>query len=1104
MADEPQRLQNAIAALEAQRGLLGDAVADTALAPLRARLNALLKDADQALRQVSILFLDIVGSTSLSQRLDPEEIHAVMDGALARLTAVVRAHHGKVLQYAGDNLLAVFGADQSHERDAENAVLCGLAMLDEGRALGRQVQAAHLHEGFDVRVGVHTGGVLLGGGVDGEGTIRGIAVNIAARMEQTAPAGALRISQDTWHQVRGMFDADPQPPLAVKGVDAPVHSVLVRRARPRAFRIAARGIEGVATRMIGRQPELLALQQAFEALQREPRLAMVSVVADAGVGKSRLLYEFQAWSADRPQQLFRGRAHPHSQNLPYGLLRDLLASHFGIGDGDSLADARGRLAAGIVPLFEADDGPAMAQGHADILAHLVGLDASDSPHVQAIAGDARQLRNRAFHVVAQMFRRLARRDARPLVLALEDLHWADDASLDLLDLLAELDADVPMLVIALTRPTLFERRSEWPRHRGPHERIVLAPLDAGHAREFARELLQRLPEVPAALQDQLIGGAEGNPYYMEELVKMLIDQGAIETGAERWTLHPERLQATRVPATLTGVLQARLDGLPALERRALQQASVIGAVFWDQALHALDANADQTLPPLLRRELVLLRPGSALEGLREYGFRHHLLHQVTYDSLLKRHRRELHGRLAHWMSAHAGQRAGELLGLTADHYDKAGDSANAAEFHARAAAHARERHVPETALVHVQRALALLDTLPEGSHAELRWRVLETGEAAWGVLGRRSEQRNCLNAMQALADAADDDARRAQVARRTAFLGMRVADYRLQEASARRAMALAEKLGDGENRTRALRMVASALDSQDRVDEARTLALQGLADARAGGWRHVEAEFYNALYSIAANEGDIVAALQYNLADLALCQALGDRLSEAVVLCNVAECWMEFGDLAQARRWLDDSLVRLRAVGERTIESSALSNLSQLALWQGDDVQALHQAEAALALAEAVEAPDYIVQALLRRGEAELALGRPAAASFERARHLAEQGGLGTRFEAAAGQGLAALSLGDLQGALRIVEPLLEQVRSGLVGALRPRWVLAACHRVLAAHGDPRTSALLDQAHAQLQSIADRIDDAAQRERFLHGVPENRELWAAWAARSAA
>jgi len=217
MSLEQQQLQSAIAALEAQRVALGDAIVDSLLAPARAKLKALAAPASielaQALRQVTILFLDVVGSTKLSQHLDPEENHAVMDDALARCSEVVASHHGKVLQYAGDNLLAVFGASEAREDDPERAVGCGLALLKLGRVLGAEVQAALGHNGFDVRVGIHTGGVLLGGGVDAEGTIRGIAVSVAARMEQTAPVGALRISHDTYRHVRGVFDVEPQPPL---------------------------------------------------------------------------------------------------------------------------------------------------------------------------------------------------------------------------------------------------------------------------------------------------------------------------------------------------------------------------------------------------------------------------------------------------------------------------------------------------------------------------------------------------------------------------------------------------------------------------------------------------------------------------------------------------------------------------------------------------------------------------------------------------------------------------------------------------------------------------------------------------------------------------
>src|SRR5271170_3995668 len=202
MSKEQQQIEAAIGGLESQRALLGDALVDAALEPLRARLVALSPAEPgataQTLKQVTVLFLDVVGSTTLSQYLDPEDIHAVMDGALARCTSLVELHNGKVFQYAGDGLLAVFGSQEAQEDDPERAVRAGLALLEEGHRQGDLVKRQYGHDGFDVRVGVHTGGVLLGRGVDEEESLWGMTVNIAARMEQTAPAGALRISRETY------------------------------------------------------------------------------------------------------------------------------------------------------------------------------------------------------------------------------------------------------------------------------------------------------------------------------------------------------------------------------------------------------------------------------------------------------------------------------------------------------------------------------------------------------------------------------------------------------------------------------------------------------------------------------------------------------------------------------------------------------------------------------------------------------------------------------------------------------------------------------------------------------------------------------------------
>jgi len=1109
---EQQQLQAAVAALEGQRAVLGDAVVEPLLAAAKAKLAALSASAlpEQSLRQVSILFLDVVGSTALAQRLDPEEVSAVMDDALSRGTAVVQAYAGKVLQYAGDNILAVFGADEAREDDAERAVRCGLALLELGRVLGAEVQAAHGHDAFNVRIGVHTGGVLLGGGVDADGSVRGSAVNIAARMEQTAPAGALRISHDAYAQVRGLFEVERQEPLAVKGVDEPITSYLVLRAKPKSFRLASRGIEGVATRMVGRDTEFEALQDAFKQLFAERALTAVSVVADAGLGKSRLLDEFSAWSDARHERfvLLRGRATPQTQGQPFGLLRDIIASRFQIADDDSLEAARRKMEEGVVPLFVDDDGPDLSEGHAHLLGHLIGIEWRESRHVKGILDDPRQIRNRAFHAAAQLFHRIGAADGLPVVLQLEDLHWADNESLDFLAYLTEVDRDVPLLIVACCRPTLFERRANWcaePVHR----RIHLQPLGRDMSRLLVGELLKQLPEVPAALRELVTGGAEGNPFYMEELVKMLIDQGAIETGSV-WKVDAERLLLTKVPTTLTGVLQARLDGLPAPERVTLQQASVIGPVFWDRALIALDARAKETLPALVRRELALPRPDPNSDDLREYAFKHQILHQVTYATVLKRTRRDLHGKLARWLAAQTGLRANDFLGAAARHFELAGDDANAAEYHTRAAEQARTRMAHEAVLEHVQRALQLLDSVPAPGRRLLHWRLLEVREATLDIRAERVAQQADIDAMAELADALDDDRRRAHAAWRRSALAHRFADYVATEAAARRAVEWAARAGDAELRLLAQRMVAMALAFQGRPAEGQVIAQQVLAEARALMLGRVEGSCLNALAVIAGIQNDEVGALLMDQQSLAAYRAVGDRRNEAIAHGNIGVGWLGLGDLARARSEMDEGLRLMRGNGDRALEVSPRCGLATLALWQGDAAHALVQARAALETAVAVHARDQEAAVWCRVGEAELALGRHAAAAqaFDTAHGRAADIASPHRHDAAAGLARVALARGDIDGAMQALEPLLalgsKTVGDGdpLEGAEFPRLIEWTCHRVLVRARDPRADEWLIRAHEQLQAQASTIADGALREGFLRNIPVHGEISAAWSARN--
>ncbi|HUP83818.1 MAG TPA: adenylate/guanylate cyclase domain-containing protein [Candidatus Limnocylindria bacterium] len=1146
MPTEEQQLETSLAALEAQRHLLGDAVVDAALGAMRARLCALRNTAHettQSLRQVSILFLDVVGSTTLAQRLDPEEVSVVMDGALSRGTAVVEAHRGRALQYAGDNILAAFGADEAAEDDTERAVRCGLDLLALGRTLGSEVLRAHGYGGFDFRVGIHTGAVLLGGGIDDDASIRGQAVNIAARMEQAAPPGGLRISHDTYVHVRGLFEVSAPEPLRVKGLDEPVVSYLVAKAKPRSFRVARRGIEGVATRMIGREAELEALQAAFRRLLAERRFVGVSVVAEAGIGKSRLLDEFQTWTEDHPETvyLFRGRASPQTRNQPFGLLRDVVGWRLQLGDDDTLEEAKAKIEQGLIPLFA--DEPAFAEGHAHVLGHLIGLDWKESPHVRGILDDPRQIRNRAQHAAARMFRRMSAQGdppgGAPVILQLEDLHWADDESLDFLNYLAEVDRDMPLLMLAFTRPTLFERRADWPGTAPWHERIDLRPLDKSSSGLLVDELLQKLPEIPVVLRDLVIGGAEGNPFYMEELVRMLIDQGAIDASGDPWRLNAERLLSTKVPSTLTGVLQARLDGLPADERLTLQEASVIGQVFWDQALHALDPQTEATLPRLVRRELALPRHDAQLDGLREYAFKHALLHHVTYGTVLRRQRKALHAKLAGWLAAQGDSdnaRAGDFLGMTADHYAEAGDEANAAEFHARAAEHAAGRLAHAPTLAHVHQALVLLDRAGDNpGQAPLRWRLLQARERTLEMQGEREKQAKDLDAMQAIAETLSDQARQAYTAHRRATRAMRMAQFAECAQFASEAAALAEaalarstaptKPDDGlyELRLLSLRQVGLAMTDLGRWDEGQALLQKTLDEARARGLLKPQVTCLNSLAVLADRRGDEQRGLQLHRESLDMLRRIGGQRNEATALVNVGAKLVGFGDLAGARRDLEEGLRLSRQNGDRVMECAALCNLSRLALWQGDDAHALATARSALDTAVAMQARDLEVAASQYLGAAEEALGRllPAARAYAHSHRVAEEIGARLNFDANAGLASVAAAQGDIGGALDALRPLLSaatpargsHASDAIARHCEPAVADAGAadcgpslspalrlnvYLVLTAAGDPRAAAWLHDAYRSLMAQADAITDVELRKMFLTNIPPHRKVVALW------
>ncbi len=1101
---EREQLEAGIAALQAQRAVLGDAVIEMALAPLRAQLSRLdvarRAETQQQLRLVSVLFADVVGSTAMGQQLDPEDTHTIMDGALQKFGAVIEAHQGRVLRFMGDGLMAAFGADGAREDDPERAVRAGLALLEEGRRHADEVVLRHGVAGFDVRVGINTGSALVGGGVEAENTAMGMTVNIASRMEQTAPAGRLRISHDTYRHVRGVFDVEEQEPMSVKGRDELLVSYLVQRVKPRAFRVPTRGIDGVETPMVGRYGELSALSQGFEAVLAQRSLQAFTVVGDAGLGKSRLLAEFQNTLETHPQSfwLLLGRAQPNGMLRPYGLLRDVIAWRFQIADSDSAELARRKLVDGMAPLFAAE-----GELPAHLLGQLIGLDFSASPLLGSALGDGRQIRDRAFQVATQLLHRLAASDASPLVMLLDDLHWADDGSLDFISQLMQQQRDLPLLLVMLARPPLFERRANWVLADTSHRRVDIAPLGSDDSHALTDVLLQRMTEVPAVLRALLTSRAEGNPFYMEELVKMLIDDDVISVDADGWQVRADRLLGVRVPPTLTGVLQARLDALSAHERSALQHAAVVGHVFWDTALQALQPGAETALAMLLRKQLIVQRDVSAFDGTVEYSFGHHLLHQVCYGTVLKAARRAGHAAAAAWLSQRLGERTNEFLAVAAEHYDRAGDELQALVFFEKAANDASGRFANAAALAHAERALAS----PRLDDLRRRWALLLLKVTQLDRMGERAAQQAALAEYETLADAIGDDGLRARARGARALLADRLGDRATALALAHEAWALAERADSPSPAAMALGQIAWVHRVRGELDSARRFAEQGLAWARRVPTEAYTAQLLLVLIDIAKASNDHAEVGRLlDQAREAVRATPSSRRSLGNVLLASSQHASALGDWPQAQLHAEAARQADRDIGIPYSEAADLCMQSECARELGDAAASLAHAEAALAIYTRLSDKYGRAAAWDHLGHAHRAAGAwaQALAAFENAFALYEVvEDLTGRRSSLALMAEAHLECGNVSLALPLVERVLGEVGQG---DQREGSILLAliCHRVLQAVHDPRADRWLVEAHSALQARLARIEDATVRARVLDRISAHRAVADAWARRTSA
>jgi class 3 adenylate cyclase/tetratricopeptide (TPR) repeat protein len=603
-------------------------------------------------RQASVLFADLSGYTAAAERMDPEAVKALVDRTLRRLGEEIERFGGTIDKFIGDNVMGVFGAPVSYEDDPERAVRAGLAMQ---AAMVEQNRQSEESQGvsFSLRVGINSGEVMAGA-VGDRYTVMGDVVNVAARLQAAGRPGTVTVGESTYRASRETISYERLEPLDLKGKEEPVPAWEAGSAMagPR------RGALRAQTPLIGREEEAGLLVSLVERVEREGRPYLVTVLGQAGVGKSRLLRELTArlGEGESAPTIRRGQCPPYA-GVSYLALVEVLREELELIDTDNPKAAWEKLLAGVTALMDELGEPESAERNAALLAVPIGIDPPEGME-PADADDPQRMREALFSAARAVIEAIARR--RPLVLALDDIHWADEGMLDLIDHLARW-VRAPLLLVCLARDELLERRPGWGGGRKNATAISLEPLTESETRELVAALMPDSENGERAVIPQVAERSGGNPLFAEEMVNRLIEEDTVELSA--------------LPGTVQSLLAARLDSLDRLERRLLLHAAVVGQVFWEGSLEGAaqeeGLDLDRTLTMLEEKDLVVPSARSRLAEEREYSFKHVLIRDVAYGMLPKAVRCRKHVEVGEFIREKAGDRIDAFVGLVAEHYARA-------------------------------------------------------------------------------------------------------------------------------------------------------------------------------------------------------------------------------------------------------------------------------------------------------------------------------------------------------------------------------------------------------------------------------------------------
>ena len=603
---------------------------------------------------VTVLFADLVGFTSRSERLDPEDVRATLTPYFARLREELERRGGTVEKFIGDAVMALFGAPTAHEDDPERAVRAALAIRDAMAEMNEQDPAIDLH----VRVGVNTGEALVSLGVrslQGEGIAAGDVVNTAARLQTSAPIDGILVGDATHRATERAIEYQEADPVEAKGKASPIAVWEAVEARSHYGIDITRRVD---TSLVGRERELTLLRDALDRARHQDEPQLVTLVGEPGIGKSRLVHELFVHIEGMPELITwrQGRCLPYGDGVSYWALGEMVKAQAGILETDPDEKTAAKLDRMVTELITDPDERGWVARH---LRPLIGL-SQERGSSQDGSDEARGAWRRLLEALAER---------RPTVLIFEDLHWADDGLLDFLDYLIDWTRDVPLLVLCTARPELVSRRPEWGGGKLNAATISLARLSDEETARLLAGLLNRTL-LPAEFQVELLARAGGNPLYAEEFARMAGNRSAAD------------LATVELPGSVQGIIAARLDGLAPDDKALLQDAAVVGKTFWLGAVAAVGgrdpSDLEGRLHELERGRFVRRARRSSVGSETEYAFLHLLVRDVAYGQIPRGARADKHRAAADWISSLGGERLEDRAELLAHHYLSALELARAA------------------------------------------------------------------------------------------------------------------------------------------------------------------------------------------------------------------------------------------------------------------------------------------------------------------------------------------------------------------------------------------------------------------------------------------